>query len=67
MARRCSQQPRIVMKIIFTKREVEDILLAHVHREVHEEFNKVELRTYSEDEFVTVSWSDETEEEDGDE
>jgi hypothetical protein len=55
------------MKIIFTKREVEDILLAYVHREVHEEFNKVELRSYSEDEFVTVSWSDETEEEDGNE
>jgi UDP-2,3-diacylglucosamine pyrophosphatase LpxH len=55
------------MKIIFTKREVEQIILGHVHREFYEEVNQVKFCDYSEDEFVTVSWSDETEEEDGDE
>jgi hypothetical protein len=49
------------MKIIFNKKEIEEIILAHVHREVYDEFNDVEFHSWKTDEFVIVTFFDKTE------
>ena len=51
------------MKVIFTKQEVEEIILAYVHREFHEEFNTIDFCDFSEDEYVTVLCSNKIDEE----
>jgi len=56
------------MKVIFTKQEVEEIILDHVHREFHEDFNTIDFCDFSEEEYVTVLFSNKSdEEEEGDE
>ena len=51
------------MKIIFSKKEIEEIILAHVHREVLDEFNDVEFQNWKSDEFVIVTFFEPTIEE----
>ena len=51
------------MKVIFTKQEVEEIILAYVHREFHEDFNTIDFCDFSEDEYVTVFCSNKSDEE----
>jgi len=43
------------MKIIFTRKEIEAIILAHVHREVYEEFSsEMRFDRYDDENFVTI-------------
>jgi len=52
------------MKIIFTRKEIEEIILAHVHREVYEEFsNEMRFDRYDDENFVTIKSIDPTPEE----
>jgi len=51
------------MKIIFTRKEIEEIILAHVHREVYDEFNTIEIQNWRNDEFVIVTYVEPTPEE----
>jgi hypothetical protein len=44
------------MKIIFTKEEIKEIILAHVHRESWEEFNTIEIHNWNTDEYATVTY-----------
>jgi hypothetical protein len=53
-------QPRSIMKIIFTKEEIKEIILAHVHRECFEEFNDIEIKNWNSDEFATVTYIEPT-------
>jgi len=55
------------MKIIFTQKEIEEIILAHVHREVFDEFNTIEIQNWRNDEFVIVTYVEPTLEEPSDE
>jgi hypothetical protein len=48
------------MKIIFTKEEIKEIILAHVHRECFEEFNDIEIKNWNSDEFATVTYIEPT-------
>jgi hypothetical protein len=61
----CGSNQGVTMKVIFTKQEVEEIIFVHVHREFHEEFNTIDFCDYSEDEYVTVFYSDKREKEEG--
>ena len=51
------------MKIIFTKKEIEEIILDHVHREIYKEFDTIEIKNWNTEEFVTVSYVEPTFEE----
>ena len=52
------------MKIIFTRKEIEEIILAHVHREVYEEFsNEMRFDRYDDENFVTIKSIEPTPEE----
>jgi hypothetical protein len=51
------------MKIIFTKEEIKEIILAHVHRESCEEFNTIEIHNWDADEYATVTYVEPTTEE----
>lgn len=43
------------MKIIFSKKEIEEIILAHVHREIYEEFSsEMRFDRYDDEHFVTI-------------
>jgi len=53
------------MKVVFTRQEVEEIIFVHVHREFHEEFNTIDFCEHSEDEYVTVFYSNKGEKEKG--
>lgn len=44
------------MKIIFSKKEIEEIILAYVHRECFEEFNTIEIQNWRIDEFAIVTY-----------
>jgi hypothetical protein len=55
-------QPRSIMKIIFTKEEIKEIILAHVHRESCEEFNTIEIHNWDADEYATVTYVEPTQE-----
>ena len=55
------------MKIIFTKEEIKEIILCHVHREVFEEFNTIEIQNWRTDEFAIVTYVEPTPEEPSDE
>ena len=58
------------MKIIFTRKEIEEIILAHVHvyREVYEEFSsEMRFDRYDDENFVTIKSIDPTPEEPSDE
>ena len=48
------------MKIIFTKEEIKEIILAHVHRESWEEFNTIEIQNWRTDEFAIVTYVEPT-------
>jgi len=52
------------MKIMFSKKEIEEIILAHVHREVYEEFSsEMRFDRYDDENFVTIKSIDPTPEE----
>jgi hypothetical protein len=56
------------MKIIFTRKEIEEIILAHVHREVYEEFSsEMRFDRYDDENFVTIKSIEPTPEEPSDE
>jgi hypothetical protein len=43
------------MKITFTRKEIEEIILNHVHREVYEDFsNEMRFDRYDDENFVTI-------------
>jgi len=43
------------MKIIFTRKEIEAIILAHVNREIYEDFsNEMRFDRYDDENFVTI-------------
>jgi hypothetical protein len=43
------------MKIIFTRKEIEEIILAHVHREINDEFNsEMRFDRYDDENFVCI-------------
>jgi hypothetical protein len=43
------------MKIIFTKKEIEEIILNHVNREIYEDFsNEMRFDRYDDENFVTI-------------
>jgi hypothetical protein len=50
----------VQMKIIFTKEEIKEIILAHVHRESWEEFNTIEIQNWRTDEFAIVTYVEPT-------
>jgi hypothetical protein len=48
-------QSRSIMKIIFTKKEIEEIILNHVNREIYEDFsNEMRFDRYDDENFVTI-------------
>jgi len=52
------------MKIIFTRKEIEAIILAYVHREVYEEFSsEMRFDRYDDENFVTIKSVEPTPEE----
>ena len=56
------------MKITFTRKEIEEIILAHVHREIYEEFsNEMRFDRYDDEHFVTIKSVELTLEEPSDE
>jgi hypothetical protein len=43
------------MKIIFTRKEIEEIILNHVNREIYEDFsNEMRFDRYDDENFVTI-------------
>ena len=43
------------MKITFTKKEIEEIILNHVNREIYEDFsNEMRFDRYDDENFVTI-------------
>ena len=43
------------MKIIFTRKEIEEIILAHVHRDINDEFNsEMRFDRYDDENFVCI-------------
>jgi hypothetical protein len=55
------------MKIVLNKQEVLDIVLDAIKNKVVDEFNEIELKEYSDDNFVTIRYVEPTFEEPSDE
>jgi hypothetical protein len=61
-------QPRSIMKITFTKKEIEEIILNHVNREIYEDFsNEMRFDRYDDENFVTIKSAEPVIEEPSDE
>jgi hypothetical protein len=52
------------MKITFTRREIEEIIFAHVSREIYEDFSsEMRFDRYDDENFVTIKSIEQTPEE----